>query len=109
MKDYLLLGVKPEEFAELKKQEKDLVNLVTGEFNESWKSKVKGIKVTFKYNPSRNAIGIYVERDEKQQLVVERKDLSGTENAIVYSLYSTLEERLYKLRLPKEEWIDSVS
>jgi len=106
---YLLRGVKPEEFAELKRQEADLVSSVMEGFNDVWKPKVQGVKTTFRYNPQRNAIGIYVERDGQQQLVVERQRLSEPEEAVVGSLYQTLEQRLDRLRLPNEDWVDSVS
>lgn len=109
LNDYLIRGVKPEEFAELKRQETDLVGSVMEEFNDVWKPKVQGVKTTFRYNPPRKAIGIYVERDGQQQLVVERQGLSEPEEAVVGSLYQTLEKRLDRLRLPKESWVDSVS
>ncbi len=109
LNDYLLRQVKPEEFAELKRQEADLVSSVMDGFNDVWKPKVKGIKTTFKYNPQRNVVGIYVERNGQQQLVVERQGLSEPEEAVVGSLYQALEQRLDRLRLPKEEWAESVA
>jgi len=109
LNDYLLRQVKPEEFAELKKQEADLVSSVMDGFNDVWKPKVKGIKTTFKYNPQRSVIGIYVERNGQPQLVVERQNLSESEEAVVGSLYSALEQRLDRLRLPQEEWTESVA
>ncbi len=109
--NYLLRGVKPEEFAELKRQEVDLVNSVMEGFNETWKLRVQGIKATFKYNPLRNVIGIYVERQGQQQLVVEGRGLrlSVEEDVVVGSLYQRIEQKLDRLRLLKEEWVDSVS
>jgi len=106
---YLLRGVKPEEYQELKNLEGDIVGSVMEGFNNVWKPKVQGVKTTFRYNPQRNAIGIYVERNGQQQLVVERQGLSEPEEAVVGSLYQTLEQRLDRLRLLKEKWVDSVS
>lgn len=105
---YLLRGVKPEEFAELKRQEADLIGSVMEEFNDVWKPRVQGVKTTFRYNPQRNAIGIYLERNGQQQLVVERHGLNEPEEAVVGSLYQTLKQRLDRLLLPKENWVDSV-
>src|SRR3989344_2975125 len=109
LNDYLLRQVKPEEFAELKRQEADLVSSVMDGFNDVWKPKVKGIKTTFKYNSQRKVVGIYVERNEQPQLIVERQGLSEPEEAVVGSLYQALEQRLDRLRLPQEEWTESVA
>ncbi|MFA5020119.1 MAG: hypothetical protein WC533_03400 [Candidatus Pacearchaeota archaeon] len=109
IKDYLLRQVKPEEFVELKKQEANLFFSVMDGFNDVWKPRVRGIITTFKYNPKRNAVGIYVERNGQPQLVVERQGLSEPEEAVVGSLYLALEQRLDRLRLPKEEWVESVT
>jgi len=106
--NYLLLEVKPEEFAELKRQEAGLIDSVMNGFNDRWNQKVKGVKTTFRYNLQRNAIGIYIERDGKKQLIVERQGLSESEEAVVRMLYETLEQKLNRLRLPKEDWVDSV-
>jgi hypothetical protein len=88
----------------LKRQEKDIVSSVIDSFNDEWKPKVQGINPTLKYNPSRGAIGIYL----GEQLVIDNEDLSEAERAVVQSLYSTLEKRLDRLRLPNEEWVDSI-
>ena len=108
LNDYLLREVEPEEFVELKRQEADLVKSGINSLNDHWKPKVQGIKITFRYNTQRKFVGIYVERNGQSQLVVERKGLSESEGAIVGSLYQTLEERLDRLRLPKEEWVESI-
>ena len=54
-------------------------------------------------------IGIYLDKEGQQQLIAEGTDLSDAEEAVVRSLYLNLEKRLDRLRLPKEEWIDSLS
>lgn len=100
---YLLKGVKPQEFVKLKRQETDLVGSVIEGFNDDWKQKVQGVKTTLRYNIQRNAIGIYVERDGQQKLVVERQGLNEPEEALVRSLYQTLEQRLDGLRLPQRK------
>jgi len=63
------------------------------------------------YNPSRSAIGIFIEKGGKRQLVIERtkNGLSKEENAVVDSLNSRLEERLEKMRLPNEEWVNFIT
>lgn len=105
MQDYLLRKVKPAEFTDLKRQEKDIVSAVIAGFNDEWKPKVQGINPKIRYNPSRNAIGIYL----GEQLIMDNEDLGEPERVVVQSLYSTLEKRLDRLRLPKEEWVDSIS
>jgi len=104
IQDYLLREVKPEEFRGLKRQEKDIVSSVIEGFNDEWKPKVQGINPAIKYNPSRSAIGIYL----GEQLVIDNEDLTETERVVVQSLYSTLEKRLDRLRLPNEQWVDSI-
>lgn len=61
------------------------------------------------YNPQRNTIGIFLETGGQQKLIVEREELSEEENAVAGSLYRTLEQKLDRLRLPKENWVNSVS
>jgi len=107
--NYLLTGVRPSEFEELKSQEQDIVSGVMEGFNDVWKPKVQGIKTSFKYNPSRSTIGIYIERNGQPQLVVEGQGLNKAEDAVVGSLYLRLERQLDRIRLPKEKWVDSVS
>lgn len=106
--DYLLGGVAPEEFTALKNQESKLVASVMEGFNDSWKPRIQGIKIAFKYNPKRNIIGIYVERQGQQTLVIGDEGLNEAESAVVRTLYSTLEVKLARLRLPKEKWVDSI-
>ena len=106
--DYLLRKVKPKEFTELKKQEADLISSVMKGFNEEWKFKVKGIKATFRYNPDRYMVGIYIEKNGQKQLVQEGHELNESEEAVVGCLYNTLEKRLARLQLPNEKWVDSI-
>ena len=104
MQDYLLRGVRPEEFRALKRKEKDIFSIVIEGFNDEWKPKVRGITPTIKYNLSRNAIGIYL----GDKLIIDDEDLDETERGFVQILYSALEKRLCRLRLPAEEWVDSI-
>ncbi|MFH1506563.1 MAG: hypothetical protein ABIE94_06275 [archaeon] len=106
--DYLLRNVSPAEFEALKREEADIVSAVIDGFNEVWRPRVQGITTTFRYNTSRDIVGIFLER-EGQQLIVEGEGLSEAEKHVVGSLYTALENRLDRLRLPKERWVDSVS
>lgn len=106
--DYLLKNVTPQEFVELKGQEADLVASAIEHFNGAWRQRIQRIKVNFKYNPLRSVIGIYVKREEKQRLAVERNELSEEEDAVVASLYQTLEQRLDRMRLLRERWVDTI-
>ncbi len=104
---YLLRKVGLEEYKTLKEKEQDIINSVHLNFNDLWLPKVQKIKATFKYNPSREAIGIFIEREGNLQLIIERfnNGLSEEEKAVIYGLNRELERRLEKMRLPNEEWI----
>lgn len=85
---YTLQGVTLEEYVELKKQEQD--------FNGHLE-----IRTTFLYSPSKNALGIFIERGKKQKLILRPDGLTEKEKATVENLYLNLEQRLYHLRLLK--------
>ncbi len=95
MKYSLLQGVTLEEFKELKIQESALVNMIdqSGDYF--------GIRVTLRYNPSMNAIGIFVKREDQQTLILGSHRLNEKEKTFVKDLYLNLEQRLYHLRLQK--------
>ncbi len=107
LSDYLLREVKPEEFQELENRQADIISDVMDEFNDHWKPKVKDVRVSFKYNPQRNLVGIYINRNGQEGLIVERRSLTDEEEAVVGSLYGALEKNLDRLRLPKEEWVSA--
>ena len=109
LNNYLLRNVKPEEFEGLKSQEQEIIALLMADFNDTWKPKVADVKTAFKYNPKRALIGIYVERDGQQHLAADGQGLSEFENTVVRSLYGSLERRLDRIRLPNEQWADTVS
>jgi len=108
VRDYLIRNVKPNEFTDLKKQEADLVAIAKKATNEAWEQKVGRMKVYFRYNPSREMIGIYIGGNEKQRLAIGKRELTEEENVVVNHLYELLVNNLDTLRLPKEQWVDSL-
>jgi hypothetical protein len=105
LSDNLLGNVQWEEYVLLQREREYLISLAFTGFNSFWKPKVEGIKPTFRYNLERHTIGIFLEKDGKEQLIIGKEGLSDAEDAVVNSLYMTLEQRLAKIRLPKETWI----
>ncbi len=102
---YLIHGVSPEEFNELKGQEAEIDAAVLSSLNDTWKPRVRGIKSTFKYNPNRRMIGIYIERSGQQQLVFDAGGLTEEEDAVVYGLHRELRQKIDRIQLPRETWL----
>ena len=101
---YLLREVQPEEYRSLKKDEKRFVEETMKGFNDHWRPKTRNVQVGFKYNSDRDAVGIFLQRKGGEQLVLDPEGLTEAENAVVGSLYNKLQERLARLRIPKEKW-----
>ncbi len=106
--EYLLKGVQHAEYNALKAAETDIVSAVMNGFNDTWIPKVAGVKVTFRYNLERNSIGIFVGANGHQRLVLDNEGLDESEAVVVASLYQNLEQRLDRIKLPKESWVDFV-
>jgi hypothetical protein len=104
--DYVLRGVEPLEYRQIKERESELVDLTFEGFNDHWKPRVQDIEVLLKYNPQRRAVGIFLDKDGQKQLVIGRQGLNEEENVFVGSLYGTLERELDTIRLPNEEWVE---
>jgi len=102
--DYLIEGVEPKEYEALNKRKVKIIENLMGNFNDVWEKKVRNVKVSFTYNKKVGAIGITLNRDEKEHLVLERKGLSDGEDAVVVSLYSDLEKELKNIRIKEGFW-----
>ena len=103
--DYLIKGVQSEEYASLKSLEREIVASVMNGFNDVWKPRVQDINATFLYNPERNYIGIFIDRDTDIVLAGGIVSINEEEDAVAGSLYDKLEERLTQLRLLNERWV----
>ncbi|MBD3252920.1 hypothetical protein GF386_04265 [Candidatus Pacearchaeota archaeon] len=114
LSDYVLRNVDPSEYTKLKERESELVEIALRELVDGWRSSVENISVSLKYNPSREIVGIFLEGDGEEKLVMRAEDLSGGNSlvsildAFVSGFYGILERELEYLRLPFEDWIDHV-
>lgn len=103
---YIINEVKKKEYTDLKKEESEIISEAKSSFSEVWKPRIENIELSFKYNSFRSSIGIFVKRDEEQHLAIDFQELNKEENAAVKALHSTLEQKLDRLRLAKESWIN---
>lgn len=92
--DYLLKGVEWSEFIELKMQEEDIFSSVIGGISTMPRPNIRGLDPLFKYDLIKKGVVIYLGK----QLVVRPENLDEPKRAFVQSLYSTLEQRLNKIR-----------
>ena len=103
--DYLIRNVTLPEFERLRENRAEIINSVKAGFNEVWEPRVKGVSTTFRYNPKRSMIGIYIGPDKEQmRLVIDGGGLSEEEAAVAGSMHRVLEERVDLYRLQNEEW-----
>ena len=106
--DYVLRGVNYKEYIHLKNEESKFAERAFGGLNNQYRPLVEDLGILIKYNTYRNAVGIFLQRNGKQHLALETKGLSPEENALVESLYNSLERSLEKLRLPDERWVELI-
>jgi len=102
---YLLSDVQHGEYVLLKSDRERIISSMLAELSSHWKLDFDWVNLTFKYNMKNHTIGIFLEKDGKEQLVQNKEDLDDAENSIVRSLYTTLERRIGEIRFPKDEWI----
>ena len=102
--EYLLRGVQLKEYEALKGDRSRLIDETMQGFNDVWRPKTKNIRATFKYNPGREAVGIFLQNHRQEQLVLDSEGLTKAQDAVVGSLYGRLKERLDRLRIPHENW-----
>lgn len=60
---------------------------------------------TIKYNKERSLVGIYLNKE----LIIDGEDLLGITSEFAEKFYFILKQRLERIRLPNENWIESVS
>jgi hypothetical protein len=102
MSNEYLLKATLRQYESLKKQESEIVSDAIKFSN--MKSRNEAIKATFKYNPGRFLIGIYV-GENLEKLAIDDENLSSEEMDLVRRVHQNLEARLGKLKLRDEEWI----
>jgi nuclear transport factor 2 (NTF2) superfamily protein len=102
---YLIGNVGSAEYEALQSEREGIIARVVEGFNDYWKPKVQGIETTFKYQPDKCTVGIWVKRRGDEHLAMDDEGLSEEEKAVVGSMYLRLHERLRKLRLPNETWV----
>ena len=101
---YIIKQILPEEYKALKREAPTIVRTAKEILNENDRPKIQDIIISFKYNPQRYTIGIFIKKGEQEQLVLDEQGLSEEENALTNSLRMTLEERLDRIRIPQENW-----
>lgn len=102
--DYLIEGVSPKEYETLNGMKEGIVENTIQGFNDFWRNKVKGIKVSFKYNEKESVIGITIRKGKEERLALERKGLNEKENAVVAGLHYNLQEELKRIRIKEGTW-----
>lgn len=103
---YLIVGVNPEEYEELNLRRDEIMRAYSKRLNGGLKEKSGLVGITFKYNPERFMVGIWLKREGKDVLAMGSNELSKIEDGLVRSLYQTLEEVLERNRLLEEEWVE---
>jgi|SRR3989344_961428 len=101
-----------EEYDSLREKREELIRKNRDGFNDAWKPRVKGIEVTFRYNPSRAVLGIFVKNNGKYELAdsesqAKTKPQTIAKSVISNGLLEIIKEELYKIKLKNsDEWID---
>ena len=97
---YVLYDVKPDEYSLLKEKESKIIKEIKENFNDVWRPRVKDVNVSFKYNSSKNNVGIFI--DDK--LILNSDGLDDKVDAVVGNLYHNLSDKLDELRLISGTW-----
>lgn len=108
--DLLILDVSPEEFRVLKVGEDDLRQEAIETISDPYRKRVDVIQTSFRYNPKRALVGIWIGDEANRRLAYSRSCLNEEETTLVYALREKVQEGLEIIRggLEAEEWVDEI-
>jgi len=100
-----------EEYHVIREKREELIKRRVDGLDDDWQRRTKGLEVTFRYNPAKGVIGVFVKNNGEYVLADSNQTLAKSQtiagSVISNNLLEIIQEELKKIRLSREEeWID---
>ncbi|MEN9626614.1 MAG: hypothetical protein RL557_942 [archaeon] len=96
--------VEYDEYKLLKDHEIGLVEIVADRFIDNDTS--DNTRIVFQYHEERKAVGIFIRKEGKLELITDDEDLTSSQRVFMAALYDLMERKVDYERLQHQEWIE---